>query len=79
MHTTLITLCLSVVKIPWKFPVLFKTGFEKESAFYQDKYYNNFEAGKGAKKKHLPLMFILKVGTKIIFYEEHIDELKYLL
>ncbi len=57
---------------------LSKLGFEKESELYSDKYYNNFEAGKGAKKKRLVLSFILKAGTKVIFYKEHIDELKYL-
>ena len=55
---------------------LSKLGINKETELFQNQYYNNIESGKGVKKKQLPLSFILKVGTKVIFYKEHLDELK---
>ena len=50
----------------------------KEAELYSDKYYNNIEAGRGKNKKLLSLTNILKVGTRVIFYKENMEELKYL-
>ena len=55
---------------------LSKLSISKETELFQNAYYNSIEIGKGIKKKQLPLSFILKVGTKVIFYKEHLDELK---
>lgn len=55
---------------------LSKLGIRKEQELFQDNYYNKIEAGRGNKKKEIPLVQILKVGTKVIFYKEHIEELK---
>lgn len=55
---------------------LSKLGLKNETAIYQDNYYNKIETGKGKNKVELPLCKILKVGTKVIFYKEHIEELK---
>lgn len=55
---------------------LAKLGIKSESDLFRDNYYNRFESGKGNKKKELPLLKILKVGNKVIFYNEHIEELK---
>lgn len=55
---------------------LAKLGITKESDLYQDNFYNNLETGKGAKKKIMPLTFLIKAGTKVIFYKKHIEELK---
>ncbi|MGI8581257.1 MAG: type II CRISPR RNA-guided endonuclease Cas9 [Chitinophagaceae bacterium] len=41
-----------------------------------DKAYNSLEMGKGKNKKNIPLSTILKSGTKVIFYKEHLEELK---
>ena len=43
---------------------------------YLDSFYNNYEVGKGNKKIILPLISIIKVGTKLIFVKDHIEELK---
>lgn len=55
---------------------LSKLGLTNETAIYQDNYYNKIETGKGKNKIELPLCKILKVGTKVIFYKEHLEELK---
>ncbi len=55
---------------------LSKLGIKNEKELFQDNYYNKIETRKGNKKKEIPLIHILKVGTKIIFYKEHIEELK---
>lgn len=55
---------------------LSKLGVRNEKELFQDNYYNKIEAGRGKTKKEIPLVQILKVGTKVIFYKEHIEELK---
>ena len=55
---------------------LSKLNLKNEIGFYQDNYFNKIEMGKGNKKVTLLLSYILKVGTKLIFYKEHIEELK---
>ncbi|MBS1744073.1 MAG: hypothetical protein JST81_13660 [Bacteroidetes bacterium] len=41
-----------------------------------DKAYNKVETGKGNNKKDLPIAYLLRTGTKVIFYKEHLEELK---
>jgi CRISPR-associated endonuclease Csn1 len=55
---------------------LSKLGLNKDSDLYLDSFYNNYEVGKGNKKIILPLISIIKVGTKLIFVKDHIEELK---
>jgi hypothetical protein len=55
---------------------LSKLGLSKESDLYLDNYYNKYEAGKGEKMRQLPLTYIIKTGTRVIFFKEHIEELK---
>lgn len=55
---------------------LSKLGLTNEMSIFQDNYYKKIETGKGKNKMELPLFKILKVGTKVIFYKEHIEELK---
>lgn len=55
---------------------LSKLGIKNEKELFQDNYYNKIETGRGNKKKEIPLSQILKVGTKVIFYKEHLEELK---
>ncbi|MFZ4798586.1 MAG: type II CRISPR RNA-guided endonuclease Cas9 [Bacteroidia bacterium] len=55
---------------------LAKLGLKNESDLFNDNYYKSMEGGKGKNKINLPLHTILKVGTKVIFYKETIDELK---
>jgi CRISPR-associated endonuclease Csn1 len=55
---------------------LAKLGIKNEKELFQDSYYDKIEVGRGNKKKEIPLVQVLKVGTKVIFYEEHIEELK---
>jgi hypothetical protein len=55
---------------------LAKLGLSKESDLYLDNYYNKFETGKGEKIRQLPLTYIIKNGLRVIFYKEHIEELK---
>lgn len=55
---------------------LSKIGYKKDSNFYSDNYYNKIEIGKGKNLKTLQLFHILKVGTKLVFYEDHLEELK---
>jgi CRISPR-associated endonuclease Csn1 len=55
---------------------LSKLGIRNERELFQDNYYNKIETGRGINKKEIPLLQILKVGTKVIFYKEHIEELK---
>ena len=55
---------------------LSKLGIRNEKELFQDIYYNKIEAGRGNKKKEIPLVQVLKVGMKVIFYTEHIEELK---
>lgn len=38
--------------------------------------YNKTEIGRGKNKKELSLSFILRTGTKVIFFKEHLEELK---
>jgi len=55
---------------------LAQIGLQKMSDIKQDNAYNKIESGIGKSKVELPLTEILKVGTKTIFYKEHIEELK---
>ncbi len=55
---------------------LSKLGIKNEKELFQNNYYNRIETGRGSKKKEIPIVQILKVGTKVIFYKEHIEELK---
>ncbi len=55
---------------------LAKLGINSEVELFQNGDYNSIEVGKGTKNKKLSLSFILKVGTKALFYKEHLDELK---
>jgi CRISPR-associated endonuclease Csn1 len=55
---------------------LAKLGLSKESDLYLDNYYNKFETGKGEKMRQLALTYIIKNGLRVIFYKEHIEELK---
>jgi CRISPR-associated endonuclease Csn1 len=47
-----------------------------EKQLLKEPYYNTIIYGKGKKQLELPLVKILKVGTKCIFYSESIEELK---
>lgn len=47
-----------------------------ESDLFKDNYYSTIEIGKDNKKTVLKLMIVLKVGVKVIFYNETINELK---
>lgn len=42
----------------------------------KDTAYNKIETGVGKNKKELSLSFILKAGMKVIFFKEHLEELK---
>jgi CRISPR-associated endonuclease Csn1 len=55
---------------------LAKVGLKSEMDLYKDAYYNNIEVGKGKKKQVASLSSIIKVGVKVIFYKESVDELK---
>lgn len=55
---------------------LAKLGIKNEKELFIDNYYNKIEIGKVDKKKEISLTQVLKVGTKVIFYEKHIEELK---
>lgn len=55
---------------------LSKLGLKNERDLFNDNYYKSIESGKGKNKLNLPLHTILKVGTKVIFYKESLDELK---
>lgn len=55
---------------------LSKLGIKNEYELFQDNYYNKIEIGRGNRKREIPLIQILKVGTKVIFYKQHIEELK---
>ena len=55
---------------------LSKLGLKNESDLFKDNYYKSIESGKGKNKTKLHLHSILKVGSKVIFYKESIDELK---
>lgn len=49
---------------------------KNENEIKQEKYYNTIIVGKGKNTVEVPLVHILKVGTKCIFYKESIEELK---
>lgn len=53
-----------------------KLQFTNEKEFYSANDYNIIALGKGNNRKELKLFEILKSGTKVIFYNEHISELK---
>lgn len=55
---------------------LSKLGIKSERELFQDNYYNKIEIGRGNNRKEILLVQILKVGTKVIFYKEHIEELR---
>ena len=38
--------------------------------------YNSIEVGRGKNKTIAPLTSILKVGMKVLFYQQHLEELK---
>lgn len=42
----------------------------------KEPFYNSIEKGRGKNKISIQLDYILTVGTKVIFYEHHIEELK---
>lgn len=50
-----------------------KLKFKNDLKYFEEKYYNNIEVGKG---KKIPLHAILRIGCKILFYENNIEELK---
>jgi hypothetical protein len=47
-----------------------------EKQLLQEPYYNTITYGKEKKQVELPIVKVLKVGTKCIFYSERIEELK---
>jgi len=49
---------------------------KNENEIKNEAYYNKIITGKGKNEVEIPLLEILKVGTKCIFYKENIDELK---
>ncbi len=55
---------------------LSKLGVRKEVELMNENYYKSISSGKGENVVEIPIVQILKVGTKCIFYNEHIDELK---
>ena len=55
---------------------LSKLGLKTENDLFNDTYYNNLEVGKGKNIQNAFLHSIIKVGLKVIFYKESIDELK---
>lgn len=55
---------------------LSKLRLMNEKSIFLDNYYNKLEKSKGKNKIELTLCNILKVGTKVIFYKEIIEELK---
>jgi CRISPR-associated endonuclease Csn1 len=54
---------------------LSKLNLNSFGAIKNEPFYNSIEIGKGEKKQTIPLNHILTVGTKVIFYKEHIEEL----
>lgn len=55
---------------------LAKLKFKADTDFFADQYFRVLEVGKGEKRVELPLVKILKVGTKVIFFDDTIEELK---
>jgi CRISPR-associated endonuclease Csn1 len=55
---------------------LAKLKINNTNYFFNDSAFNSAETGRGANIKILPLKAVLKVGQKVIFYKESIDELK---
>lgn len=51
-------------------------GIENEFELFKENYYNTILSGKGKNQTQIRLSYILKVGTKCIFYKENLDELK---
>jgi CRISPR-associated endonuclease Csn1 len=49
---------------------------KSEKQIKQENYYNKITVGKGKNAVELPLLNIIKVGTKCIFFKENIEELK---
>jgi CRISPR-associated endonuclease Csn1 len=49
---------------------------KKEVDIFNIPIYNSIKNGKGKNEKNIPLTYILKVGMRVIFYEESIEELK---
>jgi len=80
------TLCLyyelnheNKIKRAFKIVGLFelsKLGLKNISAIKQIPAYANIETGRGINKIQLPMVEILMVGTRVIYYKEHLEELK---
>lgn len=51
-------------------------GFSSEKCFFNEPYYNRLEVRNGGKNFELPLAAIIKKGTRVIAYEDNIEELK---
>lgn len=55
---------------------LSKLKLKNISDIKDETYYKTIEIGKGKNTKEIPISNILKVGTKVIFYKESLEELK---
>ncbi|OAV76115.1 hypothetical protein Barb7_00221 [Bacteroidales bacterium Barb7] len=53
--------------------------FRNDRQFFGEKNYNQFEIGKSKNKSNIPLYAVLRTGHKVLFYKDHITELKELL
>lgn len=51
-------------------------GLQNLSQIKNDNAYNKIETGRGKTKIQIPIAGILKVGMNVIFYKEHLEELK---
>ena len=55
---------------------LSQLGIKSEAELSNENYYNTISTGKGKKLLEIPLVHIIKVGTKCIFYHDNLNELK---
>jgi CRISPR-associated endonuclease Csn1 len=54
---------------------LAQSGLKSTDDLYNEPYYNSIETGRAKIKTTIPLRYIIEVGTKVIFYQEHKKEL----
>lgn len=55
---------------------LAKLSISRDFELFNNDHYNKIETGKGSKRKQLLLTHILKLGTRVLLYSKHLDELK---
>lgn len=53
-----------------------ETKFRNDLQYFEEPFYNQLEIGRGKKQTTIPLYAVLRIGQKVLFYEDSIEELK---